>query len=73
LISDGAGSIVMLDLKTNVVLGMVAAKDDVDGIVCDKSTGLVLVLAATQAYLITLKADVDSKAASPKRRFVRVL
>src|SRR5215469_2866703 len=42
-ISDGAGSIVILDLKTNTVLGTVAAKDDADGIIYDKSTGLVLV------------------------------
>lgn len=32
-ISDGAGSIVIFDLKTNAVLGTVAAKDDADGIV----------------------------------------
>src|SRR4029077_3704618 len=39
-ISDGAGSIVIFDLKTNAVLGTVAAKDDADGIIYDQSTGL---------------------------------
>jgi hypothetical protein len=38
-ISDGAGSIVIFDLKTNAVLGTVTAKDDAHGIVYDKSTG----------------------------------
>jgi hypothetical protein len=38
IISDGAGSIVIFDLKTNAVLGTVVAKDDADGIIDDKST-----------------------------------
>src|SRR5580700_12022298 len=62
-ISDGAGSIVMFDLKTNAVLGTVAAKDDADGIVYDKSTGLVLVACGDAGMLITLKADADPKTA----------
>src|SRR5262252_4615863 len=62
-ISDGAGSIVMFDLKTNTVLGTVAAKDDADGIVYDKSTGLVLVACGDAGVLITLKADADPKMA----------
>ena len=62
-ISDGAGSIVMFDLKTNAVLGTVAAKDDADGIVYDKSTGLVLVACGDAGVLITLKADADPKMA----------
>ena len=62
-ISDGAGSIVMFDLKTNAVLATVAAKDDADGIVYDKSTGLVLVACGDAGVLITLKADSDPKAA----------
>ena len=61
-ISDGAGSIVMFDLKTNAVLGTVAAKDDADGIIYDKSTGLVLVACGDAGELITLKADADPKA-----------
>jgi len=62
-ISDGAGSIVMFDLKTNAVLGTVVAKDDADGIVYDKSTGLVLVACGDAGVLITLKADADPKTA----------
>src|SRR4029077_3854068 len=41
-ISDGAGSIVIFDLNTNAVLASVAAKDDTDGIIYDKASGLVL-------------------------------
>jgi DNA-binding beta-propeller fold protein YncE len=62
-ISDGAGSIVIFDLKTNAVLGTVAAKDDADGIIYDKSTGLVLVGCGDAGVLITLKADADPKTA----------
>src|SRR3984957_473087 len=62
-ISDGAGSIVILALKTNAVLGTVAAKDDADGIIYDKSTGLVLVACGDAGILITLKADADPKTA----------
>src|ERR1700746_2474063 len=56
-ISDGAGSIVMFDLKTNAVLATVAAKDDADGIVYDTGTGLVLVACGDAGVLVTLKAD----------------
>jgi len=62
-ITDGAGSIVIFDLKTNAVLGKVAAKDDADGIVYDKSTGLVLVSCGDAGVLVTLKADSDPKSA----------
>ena len=62
-ISDGAGSIVIFDLKTNAVLGTVAAKDDADGIIYDKSTGLVLVACGDAGVLVTLKADADPKTA----------
>ena len=62
-ITDGAGSIVIFDLKSNVVLGTVAAKDDADGIIYDKSTGLVLVSCGDAGVLVTLKADADPKTA----------
>src|SRR5579884_867236 len=62
-ISDGAGSIVIFDLKTNAVLGTAAAKEDADGIVYDKSTGLVLVACGDAGVLVTLKADADPKTA----------
>jgi DNA-binding beta-propeller fold protein YncE len=63
-ISDGAGSIVIFDLKTNVVLRTVAAKDDADGVIYDKSTGLVLVACGDAGVLVTLKADADPKTAA---------
>ena len=62
-ITDGAGSIVVFDLKTDAVLGTVAAKDDSDGIIYDKSTGLVLVSCGDAGVLVTLKADADLKTA----------
>jgi DNA-binding beta-propeller fold protein YncE len=62
-ISDGAGSIVIFDLNSNAVLGTVAAKDDTDGIIYDKSTGLVLASAGDAGVLITLRADADPKSA----------
>lgn len=63
-ISDGAGSIVIFDLKTNAVLGTVAAKDDADGIIYDKSTGLVLVACGDAGVLVTLKAAADPSSAT---------
>ena len=62
-ITDGAGSIVIFDLNSNAVLGTVAAKDDADGIIYDKSTGLVLVSCGDAGMLVTLKADADPKTA----------
>jgi len=62
-ISDGAGSIVMFDLNSNAVLGTASAKDDADGIIYDKSTGLVLVACGDAGVLLTLKADADPKMA----------
>ncbi len=62
-ISDGAGSIVIFDLKTNGILGTVAARDDADGIIYDESTGLVLVSCGDAGVLVTLKADADPKTA----------
>src|ERR1039457_1111386 len=41
-ITDGAGAIVIFDLKTNEVLGTVKANPDADGIIFDKASGLVL-------------------------------
>lgn len=63
-ISDGAGSIVIFDLNSNAILGTVAAKDDADGIIYDKSTGLVLVACGDAGVLVTLKADADPKTAA---------
>jgi len=63
-ISDGSGSVVIFDLKTNAVLGTVAAQPDADGIIFDKASGRVLVVSGDNGVLMTLKPDVDPKAGS---------
>lgn len=60
-ISDGSGSIVIFDLKTNAVLGTIAAEPDADGIIYDRASGLVLVVSGDNGVLLTLKPDVDPK------------
>ncbi len=57
----GKGAIVIFDLKSNAVLGTIAAVPDADGIVYDPSTNLVLVSAGDSNALVTLKPDVDPK------------
>jgi DNA-binding beta-propeller fold protein YncE len=63
-ITDGSGSIVIFDLKTNAVLGTVAARPDADGIIFDKASGLVLAVSGDDGVLMTLKPDADPKNAS---------
>lgn len=63
-ISDGAGSIVIFDLNTNAVLATVASKDDTDGIIYDKASGLVLASAGDAGVLVSLKANADPKTAA---------
>ena len=63
-ISDGSGSVVIFDLKTNTVLGILAAQPDADGIIFDKASGLVLVVSGDNGVLMTLKPDVDPKTGS---------
>ena len=60
-ITDGAGSIVIFDLKSNAVLGTIAAQPDADGIIFDKASGLVLAVSGDKGVLMTLKPDVDPK------------
>jgi len=60
-ISDGAGAIVIFDIKTNAVLGTIAAQPDADGIIFDKASGLVLVVSGDNGVLTTLKPDADPK------------
>src|ERR1051326_6918192 len=60
-ITDGEGSVVIFDLKTIAVLGTLKARPDADGIIYDKSTGLVLVSCGDDGTLVTIKADVDPK------------
>ncbi len=61
-ITDGGkGSITIFDLKTNNVLGVIAAVPDADGIIYDEGTDLILVSAGDSGSLVTLKPDVDPK------------
>jgi len=63
-ISDGGGdgAVVIFDLKTNAILGTIAAQPDADGIIFDKASGLVLVVSGDNGVLMTLKPDIDPKA-----------
>ncbi len=63
-ISDGNGAVVIFDLKTNAVLGTIAARPDADGIIFDKASGLVLIVSGDDGVLMTLKPDVDPKTGS---------
>jgi hypothetical protein len=63
-ISDGSGAVVIFDLKTNAVLGTIAAQPDADGIIFDKASGLVLVVSGDNGVLMTLKPDADPKTGS---------
>jgi len=62
-ISDGGGdgAIVIFDLKTNAILGTIAAQPDADGIIFDPACGCVLVVSGDKGVLMTLKPDIDPK------------
>jgi sugar lactone lactonase YvrE len=62
-ISDGGGdgAIMIFDLKTNAVLGAVAAQPDADGIIFDPASERVLVVSGDKGVLMTLKPDLDPK------------
>jgi len=63
-ISDGSGAIVIFDLKTNGVLGTIAAPLDADGIIFEEASGLVLIVSGDNGQLISLKPDVNPKTGS---------
>jgi DNA-binding beta-propeller fold protein YncE len=62
-ITDGGGdgAIVIFDVKTNAILGTLAAQPDADGIIFDPATGLVLVVSGDKGTLMTFKPDIDPK------------
>src|SRR5947209_11412684 len=62
-ISDGGGdgAIVIFDLKTNAVLGSLAAMPDADGIIFDSFSGDVLVVSGRGKALMSFKPDIDPK------------
>src|SRR6266436_6467550 len=62
-ISDGGGegAVVIFDLKTNAILGTIAAQPDADGIIFDSASGRVLVVSGDNKVLMSLKPDIDPK------------
>lgn len=61
-ITDGQdGSVVIFDLKTNEILGKIAAAEDADGIVYDAACDRVLVSCGDANELIEIRPDVDPK------------
>src|SRR5260370_40551085 len=66
-ISDGggAGGIVIFDLKTNAILGTITAQPDADGIIFDRSSGLVLVVSGEKGTLTPLKPAIDPQSDKP--------
>ena len=60
-ISDGGGdgAVVIFDLKTNAVLGVIAAQPDADGIIFDPASGRVLVVSGDKGVLMSFKPDLD--------------
>ena len=61
-ISDGQdGSVTIFDLKTNEVLGKVAAAEDADGIIYDPGSDRVLVSCGDAGVLVAIRPDVDPK------------
>ena len=62
-ISDGGGdgAVMIFDLKTNAVLGTIAAQPDADGIIFDPASGRVLVVSGDKGVLMTLKPNLDPK------------
>jgi hypothetical protein len=61
-ITDGQdGSVFIFDLKSNQVLGKVAAANDADGIIYDSASGRLLVSCGDASVLVPIKPDVDPK------------
>ena len=60
-ISDGGGdgALEIFDLKTNEVLGTIAAMPDADGIIYDNATDQVLAVSGDGGALMTLSPNVD--------------
>jgi DNA-binding beta-propeller fold protein YncE len=62
-ISDGGGegAIVIFDLKTNAVLGSLAAMEDADGIIYDDVSGRVLVVSGRGKTLMAFRPEIDPR------------
>jgi DNA-binding beta-propeller fold protein YncE len=57
----GHAAIFVFDLKTNALLGSIAAEPDTDGIIYDPFTRQVLAVSGDGGVLMTLKPDIDPK------------
>jgi DNA-binding beta-propeller fold protein YncE len=57
----GGGTVTIFDLKTNVVLGVITAVPDADGIIYDPGSDRILVSAGDSNCLVTFKPDIDPK------------
>jgi DNA-binding beta-propeller fold protein YncE len=65
-ITDGRDpAIIVFDLKTNTVIGKIAAPDDADGIIYDASDNLVLVSCGDAAKLVVMPPDIDLTTGKP--------
>src|SRR5215470_10557005 len=65
-ISDGgAGSVVIFDLRSDAVLGKVAAADDADGIIYDHASNRVLVMCGDARQLVAFAPDVNPAGGKP--------
>jgi hypothetical protein len=60
-ITDGAGGIVIFDLKSYAVLGTLATLADSDGIIYDAHQNRVLAVSGDGGALMTFKPDIDPK------------
>ncbi len=62
-ISDGGGNgaVVIFDLKTNAVIGSLAAMPDADGIIFAPASGQVLAVSGRGKALMTFQPDIDPK------------
>jgi hypothetical protein len=58
-ISDGPGSVVIFDLKTNAVLGKVAVDRGADGIINDRGSKRVFVACGASGTVVPVPIDVD--------------
>jgi hypothetical protein len=60
-ISDGGGegAVLVFDLKTDAILGSLAALPDADGIIFDASSGYLLVVSGRGKALMTFRPEID--------------
>ena len=60
-VTDGAGSIIIFDLKTYAVLGTLASLPDSDGIIYDAQLNEVLVVSGDGNALMTIPPNIDPR------------